>query len=292
MSFRPYDPAFARRLDELGEVFFECRDVTRALVIDTQWRPVEGSPAAQDAAALSKCEPPTPGVIPAVLYIYVTTAAEHFGGLGALYRQHEVMYPPGPLLRAVVEHCARALWVLQQGSAPVDDRLARAFLETLFSAEQAKRTAGHLEGKQSDLYRQEAERFAGVRKMAEQVFAERILDEDGRHRLRGQYLPGLEECVGWMFRFLRQPLTDEAAVGVYDFLSNLSHPTLYPHMQMWEQPASPGLTIDDHERRAAAAVGPFYNVLSMVTSYNGWPDTRHNELTATLDRLMPSILED
>jgi hypothetical protein len=291
MSFRPYDPAFAKRLDELSEVFYACRDVTRALVMDAQWRPVDGSPAAKDAAALSAREPPTAGVVPAVLYIYVTTAAEHLGGLGALYRQHEVMYPPGPLLRAVVEHCARALWVLQQGSDPVEDRLARAFLETLLSAEQAKRTAGHLEGKQSDLYRQEAERFSGTRKMAEQVFAESILDEDGRHQIREQHLPGLEECVGWMFGFLGQPLTDEAAIGVYDFLSNLSHPTIYPHAQMWEQPASPGLTIDDHERRASAAVAPFYNVLSMVTSYNGWPDTRHDELTATLDRLMPDVLK-
>jgi hypothetical protein len=56
-------------------------DVTRALVIDTQWRPVEGSPAAKDAAALSEREPPTAGVVPAVFYIYVTTAAEHLGGL-------------------------------------------------------------------------------------------------------------------------------------------------------------------------------------------------------------------
>lgn len=291
MSFRPYDPDFAGRLDELSEVFFECRDVTRALVVDMQWRPAEGSPAAQDAAALSKREPPTPGVMPAVLYIYVVTAAEHFGGLGALYRQHEVMYPPGPLFRAVVEHCARALWVLQQGDAPVDDRLARAFLEMLYGAEQAKRTAGHLEGKQSELYRQEAERFTSMRTMAEQVFAEQILDKDGRHRIRSMYLPGLEECVGWMFRFLARPMTDEAAIGIYDFLSNLSHPTLYPHTQMWEKSISPGLTIDDHERRAAAAVGPFYNLLSMVTSYNGWPDTRHDELTATLDRLMPDILK-
>ena len=292
MSFRPYDSDFASRLDELGELFLACRDVTRALVIDTQWMPAPGSPAAKDVLVLAERDPPTGGVIQAVLYIYVTTASEHLAGLGALYKQREVMYSPGPLLRAVVEHCARALWVLQKDGTPVEDRLARAFLEALFSAEQAKRTAGHLEGRQSDLYRLEAARFAGTREIAEQVFGESILDEDGRHRLRGQHLPGLEDCVAWMFSFLGQPLTESAALGVYDFLSNLSHPTLYPHAQMWEQPETPGLSIDDHERRGASAVAPFYNVLSMMISYNGWPIKRHDELTETLDRLLPSVLKD
>ncbi|HEY5193485.1 MAG TPA: hypothetical protein VIJ39_06385 [Solirubrobacteraceae bacterium] len=292
MSVRAYDPDFARRLDEFGELLLTCREVTRALVIETQWRPAEGSPAAQDAEALAKREPPTPVVIPTVLYIYVTTAGEHLGGLGALYERHEVVYPPGPLLRAAVEHCARALWVVQRDGVPVEDRLARAFLEVLLSAEQAKRTAKHLEGKMSDLYRQERERFAGTRRMAEQVFGESILDEDGRHRIRGQHLPSPEECVGWMFGFLGQPLTDEAAVGIYDFLSNLSHPTLYPHMQMWEQPQRPGLTIDDHERRVRSAVAPFYNVLNMMISYNGWSSVCIDELRATVDRFMPDLLED
>jgi hypothetical protein len=290
MSFRPYDPAFATRLDELGDVFLECRDVTRALVIDTQWKPAAGSPAAEDREVLAAREPSTPGVIAGVLYIYVTTASEHLAGLGALYKQREVMYPPGPLLRAVVEHCARALWVLQRGD-DVMDRLARAFLEALFSAEEAKKTAGHLEGKQSDLYRAEAERFAGTRKMAEKVFGAPILDEDGRHKIRGQHLPGLVDCVAWMFRFLQQPLSEEAAVGVYDFLSDISHPTLYPHAQMWEKPETLGLTLDDHERRATAALAPFYNVLSMLISYNGWSTDRHDELTATFDQLMPDILK-
>jgi hypothetical protein len=179
MSFRPYDPTFVRRLDELSEVFLACRSVTRVLVMETQWRPTDGSPAAEDAAALAKREPPISSVIPAVLYIYTTTAAEHLGGLAALYKQQEVMYPPGPLLRTVAEHCARAIWVLQRDGPPVDDRLARAFLETLLSAEQAKRTAGHLEGTQSDLYAREARHFAGMRKMAERVFGESILDEQG-----------------------------------------------------------------------------------------------------------------
>jgi hypothetical protein len=95
-----------------------------------------------------------------------------------------------------------------------------------------------------------------------------------------------------MYRFIGQPLSEATAVGVYDFLSNISHPTLYPHTQMWENPQTPGLTIDDHERRASAAVVPFYNVLSMMISYNGWPDIRHSELTATLDQLMPGTVKN
>jgi len=163
--------------------------------------------------------------------------------------------------------------------------------QVLFSAEQAKKTAGHLEGKQSDLYQQEAERFAGTRKTAEEVFGRPILDEDGWHKIHGQHLPGLEDCVAWMYRFLGQPLTEAAATGIYDFLSNLSHPTLYPHAQMWEKRDMPGISLDDHERRAAAAVAPFYNVLSMAISYNDWSTKHHDDLTEILDRLMPGILK-
>ena len=290
MSFRPYDPDFARRLDEIADVCYACREAARKVTIDTQWHPVTGSPAANDMQALADREPEGPqGLIRGVLYIYVMTAAEDLGGLGALYRMLEVMYPTGPLLRAVAEHCARALWVLQRGDELVDDRLARAFLETLLSAEEAKKTAGRLEGKNSDLYRQETERFKGLRVKAEEVFGGSILDEHGRATIRGQQLLGLEDCVAWMYRFISQPLSEAAAKGVYDLLSNLSHPTMYPHLQMWEQPDRP-LTLDDHERRVAAAVVPFYNALSMVLSYYGWPADHLDTLTATLDRLMPGTI--
>jgi hypothetical protein len=289
MSFRPYDTEFAKRLDELGDALLACREACRRLVIETQWRPADGSGAAQDVTALSERDPPTPGVIPAVLYIYVTTAGEQIGTLGVLYKQHEVMHA-GPLLRAVVEHCARALWVLQQGESPVEDRLARAFLETLLSAQEAKKTSGRLEGKESDLYQREAASFRAMRATAKQVFSEPILDDHGQHTIRGQQTPGPQECVAWMFSFLRQPLSEDAATGVYDLLSNLSHPTLYPHVQMWEQPETPGLSLDDHERRVRAAVAPFYNVLSMMISYHGWSNTSHDELTRTLDLLMPGVV--
>jgi hypothetical protein len=179
MSFRPYDHDFAKRLDELGDALLACREACRSLVIETQWRPVDGSGAAQDVTALNEREPPTPGMIPAVLYIYVTTAGEQIGALGVLYKQHEAMHT-GPLLRSVIEHCARALWVLQHGEAPVEDRLARAFLEALSSAEEAKKTSGRLEGKDSDLYQSDAASFAAMRATAAEVFHEPILGRDLR----------------------------------------------------------------------------------------------------------------
>jgi hypothetical protein len=120
MSFRPYDHDFAKRLDELGDALLACREACRSLVIETQWRPVDGSGAAQDVTALNEREPPTPGMIPAVLYIYVTTAGEQIGALGVLYKQHEAMHT-GPLLRSVIEHCARSL-----GREPSDETVRGA----------------------------------------------------------------------------------------------------------------------------------------------------------------------
>jgi hypothetical protein len=79
-----------------------------------------------------------------VLYFYLYSASEHLGSLGALDTMQEVLVSPGVLLRSVLEHCAVSMWVLQRGDGALEDRLARAYLEELASAEEAKKTSGRL----------------------------------------------------------------------------------------------------------------------------------------------------
>ena len=50
------------------------------------------------------------------------------------------------------------------------------------------------------------------------------------------------------------------------------------------------ITIEEHATRARIAVLPFYEALSCVISYNGWPRDWHDELTAALDQVLPGVI--
>ena len=301
MSFRPYSHGQAQRFLELAELLGACRQAFRDLAASTDWRPAEGSAGAADVRALREHEPAYPPSVPLKLsflvYFYLYAASEHMGGLAVLYATKEVLIPPGPLTRAVLEHCARVFWVIQGGDSTAEDRLARIYLEELLSAEQAKKTSGHLEGKDSGQYRERSGVFKALRAEAEQVFGGPILDEHGRTVIRGQRLVGPEDCVAWMYGFLSQPLPGEAGRGAYDYVSNISHPTLYTHFDMWGGGEANGqralvsqISLADHEKRVGMAVVPFYEVLTYVASYYGWPRDEIERLTGEVDRLLPEIL--
>jgi hypothetical protein len=69
-----------------------------------------------------------------------------------------------------------------------------------------------------------------------------------------------------MLRTMGQALPDEAAIGTYDHLSNLSHPTLYPHHQMTiaGRRVESSVTVADHDEQARIAVVPYYETLAYV----------------------------
>jgi hypothetical protein len=295
--FRPYDETFATRLTEISLAFYGCQLAFRELAEETEWRPGPSSPAEQDRERLQAHEPPYPPEAATLIiflnYFYMSAVSEHFGALGALYEKKQVLIPPPALVRCVLEHCARVLWVLQQGDQPTEDRLARAYLEVLFSAVERKKTTGRIHGKDSDSYRADVRALKDVRERATAVFGEPIMTDDGQHIIRGQTMLGLEDCVAWMLRFIKQTpgLADHR--GIYDYLSNVSHPTLYPHIEMWniderdgEQTLVSQITIEDHEKRAALAIVPFCETLSHLMSYNGWPRRIHEQLIEALDLLL------
>ncbi|MGO9973134.1 MAG: hypothetical protein ACLP01_10050 [Solirubrobacteraceae bacterium] len=237
MSFRPYPAPAAARFDELADLFHAARQAFRDSAQETEWRAAANSAAARDQEKLVHHDPPFPEgteyKITKLLYFYMFAASEHLGALGALYASREVLIPPATLIRAILEHCASSMWVLQRAEGPMEDRLARAYLEELMSAEEAKKASGRLLGKDNEEYRIQAAKFKDLRDEAKAVFGESPVDEKGRTSIRSQRRLGPLETVGWMLGFTSQPLTEKAATGVYDYLSNLSHPTLYPHSQMW-----------------------------------------------------------
>ncbi len=225
-------------------------------------------------------------------------ASEQFGGLAALYQAQEVLYSPANLARSLIEHCASAAWVLGADGEPVANRLARAYREELKSAEEAKKNAGRLLGKEHPEHLRMADGFKRCNDEIEEVFPGGwSVDDDGRRLLHGQRLPGLEESVTWLLsEFLSRPHSRDVGRGTYGYISNMAHPTLYRISGLWAVEEHDGkrvpvldVKIEDHEKQAQLIVSPYYELLARVMMYHGWPGVRHRELTQAIDRLLPGL---
>lgn len=296
------------RLVELAEVLLACR-VALLESNGSHWAPAPGSAAADDDAALPSPDPRLPAssglsgfpLISEATSSYLVTSGAHMGGLAALYGCGEVTLSPAMLVRAVLENCAHAMWIIGSNSAASpENRLARAYLENLLSAEEAKKNAGRMGPKSGDIYRQASADYARVRSDILQVFPGATLSELSKGHLAGQQMLKPEGCVAWMYKFLHaatgSSVDERTGIGVYGFLSNMTHPTLYPvrQLRVWEPADHDGhatsslaLDLPFLERQATAAVVAFYNTLSYIIGYYGWPSSAHDRLTSLIDEILP-----
>ncbi len=173
---------------------------------------------------------------------YLLIARSHLGALATLYADQEVLLSPPLLVRAVIENCARAVWVLA-----IDDpkstrvRVTRAYLEEWRSAEEAKTVSGRMGQKSSATYEDAATHYRNLRNsVLPGRFHDVTRESLGEKQLEGQRLPSPEKCVVWMYEQISAVATGVSGregQGVYGFLSNMTHPTLYPLRDMtgWRQ---------------------------------------------------------
>lgn len=305
------------RVAELGQLFQACRQSYFETVQRFAWEPAADSYAARVASELPSPDPRVAlqrhetghRLISRVVQTYMLTAAGHMGALGALHESGEVFFSPGMLVRGVLECSARAMWVLGNGGDEPSQLLARAYLEEFLSAEEAKKVAGRLGGKESPTYISHKEEWRELRTEILVVFSgasKPDLAEEGGRTLAGERLPSPAAGASWMYELLESQagstVGTDAALGIYDFLSNATHPTLYPTRQLEHWVPMPGrrdmlmtqlrIDISFLERQAGAAVALFYNALSYVTSYHGWDRSIHDELTKQIDIVLPGLLSD
>lgn len=298
------------RLEELSEVFLECRSTFHRMQDRYQWAPAPGSPAAAAATALPSPDPRVCApsgetghrLIAEVVQVYLLTATSHLGALASLYRSQEIISSTPLLVRAIIENCAHALWVLGgDPDEPAENRLARAYLEELLSAEEEKKNRGRLRGKTDEGYVRARARYKTLKRHIQAVFPGVISDEHGKPELNGQKLPRLEESVLWMYELTEAAggcISQGTASGIYGYLSNLTHPTLYPSRlrRGWVQvPGSEywgGLQerrIDEVESEARAALAPVFNAITYTISYFGWSDDMLSGLKTEIDSKIPSF---
>lgn len=303
-------PEFAQRMQELSDLFLACRDTFHEICDRYRWTPTSGSPAAEDAAELPSPDPQVAEphgetghrMIAEDVYSFLVTSAGHLGGLASLYASHEVLFSPPLLIRAVIENCAHALWVLgDDPDEPSVNRLARAYLEELMSAEEAKKNAGRMLTKAHSSYSRFAAEYRAIKRQILARFPGATPVELGEHKLSGQQLPNLEAAVVWMYELTEASggtIGPVAASGIYGYLSNMTHPTLYPVRQrrMWvDDPSGEGrfanltIDIDSIESEARAALAAFDNALRYTISYFGWPTTELDELDAVIAETIPTF---
>jgi hypothetical protein len=312
MAFWQHSPADVNeRLVELAHLFVDCRAAFFDTADQFHWTPEPGSAAAHAAAVLPSPDPTIREprgetghrLVAEVVQTYLLTASGHLGGLASLYASGEVFFPPAALVRAVIENCAHAMWVI--GSDPTEEpeaRLARAYLEELLSAVEAKKNAGRLGDKRGQIHVRADEDYRALRGQILARFPGSTKAELGEQILLGERLPNPEACVTWMYALLEEgagsTVGDRAALGIYGFLSNMTHPTLYPARQLREWTDDPAtghrtafmrLDLGFLERQASAAVVAFYNALSFTTSYFGWSMAVHNDLTGRIEAKMPGL---
>jgi hypothetical protein len=283
----------------MAEVFGSCRATFHEVLRDTQWQPAVGSSALQDIETLSRHDPAYPEgaetKIPRLLLFYMLAASEQLGGVAALYRAHEVLLPPGPLVRNALEFCARANWVLRAPS--LEDRLARAYLEELRSSREAAKVASQLLGKTDERYVKRAATHKALIQEIDSAFPGALKPGKGGTRLKGNRMPGPGECVTLMYNSVSRPV-GATAKGIYTFYSNLAHPTLYQLAELWtvsqedgHVTLAPAYGAEGHEKQVRLTVVAFYEVLSYVMSYHGLPHSRHDQLSDELERLLPGFLK-
>lgn len=279
------------------------------------WAPRPGSAAEAVAIMLPSPDPllrtsrPETGhrIITHALQTHLQTGAGLLGSLGLMYQVGEVFAAPGSIVRGSLESIARVFWVLGDGSDHPEQLLARAYLEEFLSAEEAKTAAGRMGGKASAPYVERARMWRELRSDIVHRFpgtTKGDIDKEGGREVVGELMISPSGGVTSMFEILEREVggtvTARMALGMYDFLSNATHPTLYPSRQrrVWiEHPRHPGehVAIEKIElsfvrKQAAAPVVAYYNALTYVTSYFGWPPDICETLKTEINGTMPGTV--
>ena len=232
---------YVERLEELAQTLTACRDAFHETAEGYRWEPMAGSGAARAATALPSPDPAITNpmtetghrLIAEAIQIFLFNSAAHMGSWAALLRAEEVIASPPLLLRAVIENCAHVVWVV--GDDPTEDpenRLARAYLEELRSAEEAKKNAGRLRGKSDPTHQRTQALWKKVKADIKTHYPAATPEELAVFELHNQKLPSLEASVKAMYGLTERfggTIGATVASGLYGVLSNLTHPTGESH---------------------------------------------------------------
>jgi hypothetical protein len=204
------DAAAHARLLELAALCDFCRTSFHETATRFHWQPAVPSVGALMARAVPSPDPklatprPETGhrLVSRVVQTYLVTAAGHLGSMSALLAHEEVMFSPGMLVRGLIECAARVFWVLGKPGDSPEQILARAYLEELLSAEQAKKAAGRMGGKEDAIHKTHEQTWKGLRAEIIGRFDGASKEDLGKGVLCAEKRPGPQDAVTDMFDLL------------------------------------------------------------------------------------------
>lgn len=191
--------------------------------------PPPTSPAGADAAQFAVFKPDGPknvGHAPGQYAgLYVDAMSQHLVALKALLDAKTLTVGPWLLVRAELELAGRVSWLLEPnlGPEPGERRVARFYLEAISSLQRERFTAGKLDRARAKQLKGERDAKIAEAKSVFGVFAPDLsgMDKVETWEIHGEKMLGLGAGAT---HFVDRCFTK--GVGLYDFLSDFSHPSL------------------------------------------------------------------
>lgn len=239
--------------------------------------PPPTSPAGADAAQFAVSKPASPkniGYAPGQYAgLYVEAMCQHLLALRALLNGDALTIGPWPLVRAELELAGRVAWLLEPALGPTsgERRVARFYLEATSSLQRERFTSGKFDNARARKLKRE--RDAKVVE-ARSVFGTFTPDLSGMGKietweLHGEMMPGLGAGAS---KFVDLCLSKGA--GLYDFLSDYSHPSLTAILRQTTAVDIEGITsrpwlttLDTVEEQVRLACLIFYKACYLLVGY-------------------------
>ncbi|RYF59886.1 MAG: hypothetical protein EOO27_07830 [Comamonadaceae bacterium] len=296
-------PSDSDRLNELASALTAGRDAYYRIAEEHNWVPAPGSPAEADANTLNGRTPTAVAegrlaefrLISEAVATFLELGVHHCGALAALFQAGEVYGPPYGALRSVIEDCAYTLWMIGEPGDSASDRLARAYVHNLFSAESAKAVQGQFAPKNTDAFVGRTEAFKNIRKDAAEAFPNTSEDNINLRVVDGQRYPKpLENFTIALFKMVEDhaggTMTKRQSEGLYNYLSNGTHPTLYVLREMRR---SSKLVVDIAflESVTRLATVSLLFTLESVCNYFGWPTSDVDDFAKAITHAFPDALK-
>lgn len=221
-------PALAEKLDARSALLRTCWAAWRATAKQMAFVPGPESRVAAEDALLTSVHSDWgehPAGSAAFLAVrLVDAASQHLLGLKALVDGRQLVLPPWPVLRAEIEHLARAAWILDPEITP-ESRVARGWLELLHGAHHRRWALGALKAARSEIRAardlREATRAELARRFPDAVLGEWTQPRDPPPwSVGGETYPSIGAACRRFFAIAG--ITESQ--GIYDLLAAASHP--------------------------------------------------------------------
>lgn len=216
---------------------------------------------------------------------WAIVAGAHLSALGALCSAREVVFGPAPLVRAAFEYSSRVIWLLAEKLTP-EQRLARALLEQLLSAEEACKIAARLTTKGSESHRLAKAALADQRAEIIKCFSDSEVSGGRRDwKVAGEELASPTTAVEYYGTRWGDP---REWMGIYDLLSGHTHPGLAV-FEMFDTDEE-GMPVSGTDRETLdkllrMAIVPYYQSMRHLQAYAAWPSGPIDEWELQINRV-------